>query len=354
MHRDRAPGLEPLRASMAAVARPSHRTDRGLRRLELYAGCGQSTKAGFWKTGTQVMLSELVRLGVIAAVTLAAGAASLAQTMPVEAPSPPAMQLDTLTPPAMQPEAPSRLRARDHVARREPSTFFTIPPIRPSIRRPRGAYQQGKAVAGAWRERALSQRHPDGWAATMYREVCWNPVKNRYMCPDGADYMNPASHVVVLELQNVEDGDVDCTWLTAPRSSHDTRGRPVKQPCKDRCASRCHIPMAPRSRSRSASAPWPSSRSRSPISLSSVSATASAPAKAIPISPSDSRASVQPTTTSRASPAIRPASATGSRSATRPSSRRTRAGSTKRAIGRSTRTSCAPLSSSPSRNRIAQ
>ena len=57
--------------------------------------------------------------------------------------------------------------------------------------------------------------------------------------------------------------------------------------------------------------------------------------------------------TMRRSPAIRPASATGRRSATRTSSRRTRAGRTRPATARSTRTSCGPRCSSPSRTRIA-
>ncbi len=65
-------------------------------------------------------------------------------------------------------------------------------------------------------ERALSSRHPDGWAATMIDDVCWSQTRNRYDCGGGAAYVLPETHAVLLTLTGVEDQRVDCTWLTAP------------------------------------------------------------------------------------------------------------------------------------------
>ncbi|MGZ8409090.1 MAG: hypothetical protein ACXWVS_04060, partial [Hyphomicrobium sp.] len=37
-------------------------------------------------------------------------------------------------------------------------------------------------------EQELSQRHPEGWAATMIDDVCWNVARNRHDCGEGAAY----------------------------------------------------------------------------------------------------------------------------------------------------------------------
>ncbi|MEW5962774.1 MAG: hypothetical protein AB1749_04370 [Pseudomonadota bacterium] len=63
-------------------------------------------------------------------------------------------------------------------------------------------------------ERQLGQRHPDGWAATMYRKTCWNWTRNRYECPDGESYITPESHAVVAEVKGIDDAEVVCTWQT--------------------------------------------------------------------------------------------------------------------------------------------
>jgi len=81
-------------------------------------------------------------------------------------------------------------------------------------------------------EHALSQRHDEGWAASMYRQTCWNATRNRYVCKDGPGYIKPDSHVVIAELAGVEDPSVECTWLTAPRGGKQTRGTAVTQPCQ--------------------------------------------------------------------------------------------------------------------------
>jgi hypothetical protein len=49
-------------------------------------------------------------------------------------------------------------------------------------------------------EQALSRRHEDGWAETMFRNTCWDARSNRFTCPDGKDYINPKSHVVIARI----------------------------------------------------------------------------------------------------------------------------------------------------------
>ena len=56
-------------------------------------------------------------------------------------------------------------------------------------------------------ERALSERHADGWAATMWQDACWDVAKNRHSCPGLSDYVNPKSHKVRAEITDVPDGN---------------------------------------------------------------------------------------------------------------------------------------------------
>ena len=35
-------------------------------------------------------------------------------------------------------------------------------------------------------EQALSARHEDGWAETMFRDTCWDARNNRFACKDGS------------------------------------------------------------------------------------------------------------------------------------------------------------------------
>ncbi len=80
-------------------------------------------------------------------------------------------------------------------------------------------------------ERALAERHADGWAATMWEDACWDWTKNRYSCPALDDYVNPKSHQVRAEVIEVADaGSVNCTWLTAPKSGR-KRGASITVPC---------------------------------------------------------------------------------------------------------------------------
>ena len=80
-------------------------------------------------------------------------------------------------------------------------------------------------------ERALSRRHDEGWAATMYRKTCWSTDANRHVCGGKTNYLEPATHAVIVELKGVEERDVECTWLTAPMGGRNIRGTAKKQPC---------------------------------------------------------------------------------------------------------------------------
>ncbi len=83
-------------------------------------------------------------------------------------------------------------------------------------------------------EQALSRRHDEGWAATMFRNTCWDVHTNRFTCPDGGDYINPRSHRVIARIDNVDEAErLDCTWLTAPRGGSVPRGKVVTQPCSE-------------------------------------------------------------------------------------------------------------------------
>jgi hypothetical protein len=85
-------------------------------------------------------------------------------------------------------------------------------------------------------ERALAERHPEGWAATMFRKSCWHWVRNRHECADGADYINPKSHRIVAEIRDLDDADsVECQWLTSPLDGN-RRGIATKAPCSSAVA----------------------------------------------------------------------------------------------------------------------
>ena len=80
-------------------------------------------------------------------------------------------------------------------------------------------------------ERLLAGRHPEGWSASMFDKTCWDDTRNRYVCRDRPDYINPKSHMVRASLQGLADAQiVDCTWLTAPHG-RGGRGKSVTLPC---------------------------------------------------------------------------------------------------------------------------
>jgi hypothetical protein len=80
-------------------------------------------------------------------------------------------------------------------------------------------------------ERVLAERHPDGWSATMFSSICWDPASNRHACKDRPDYTNPKSHRILVWLADLPDAQtVDCTWLTSPQG-RGPRGASVTLPC---------------------------------------------------------------------------------------------------------------------------
>src|SRR5262245_22271236 len=65
-------------------------------------------------------------------------------------------------------------------------------------------------------EQALSKRHEDGWAATMFHDTCWNVRDNSFECKD-QNYIEPTSHRVTARITDIDEAEgIGCTWLTAP------------------------------------------------------------------------------------------------------------------------------------------
>ena len=64
-------------------------------------------------------------------------------------------------------------------------------------------------------EHALARRHEAGWAETMYRKTCWAGARNRHVCPEKGDYINPGRHRVVVTLKGMPEPNVDCRWITS-------------------------------------------------------------------------------------------------------------------------------------------
>jgi len=82
-------------------------------------------------------------------------------------------------------------------------------------------------------ERALSERHPDGWSTFTFAKTCWDGTRNRYACRERADYINPKSHTVLARLEGLEDAQtVDCSWLISPQGqARGPRKKAVTLPC---------------------------------------------------------------------------------------------------------------------------
>ncbi|MEQ1650605.1 MAG: hypothetical protein ABL898_18665, partial [Hyphomicrobiaceae bacterium] len=80
-------------------------------------------------------------------------------------------------------------------------------------------------------ERALSERHAEGWASTMLGNTCWNAQQNQHRCPDVGSYINPKSHKIRAEVRELPEGEtVDCVWRTTPLSGRGSGGT-VTVPC---------------------------------------------------------------------------------------------------------------------------
>src|SRR5262245_35589717 len=80
-------------------------------------------------------------------------------------------------------------------------------------------------------ERLLSERHADGWSATMFAKTCWDRERNRYGCRERTDYLNPKSHTIMAHMEGLDDAQtVDCTWHAKP-TGRGKRNQPVTLPC---------------------------------------------------------------------------------------------------------------------------
>jgi len=84
-------------------------------------------------------------------------------------------------------------------------------------------------------ERRLAERFPYGWAEAVWRKTCWRESDHRYTCKTEPDYINPASHRVIVELRGGGgDPNARCTWLTAPLAAKGTvkgRGQSLPAEC---------------------------------------------------------------------------------------------------------------------------
>jgi hypothetical protein len=83
-------------------------------------------------------------------------------------------------------------------------------------------------------EHALARRHEAGWAETMYRKTCWAGARNRHVCPDKGDYINPTHHRVVVTLKGMVEPELECRWVTSELRDPGERAgaeSAVSQPC---------------------------------------------------------------------------------------------------------------------------
>ncbi|PPC98495.1 MAG: hypothetical protein CTY31_13040 [Hyphomicrobium sp.] len=117
-----------------------------------------------------------------------------------------------------------------------PFRFFTDPldtEVHRATYRALGPEDRNSPVLAS--ERALQRRHDDGWAATMYKNTCWNASTNRFTCETYDDYMNPKQHQITAEISGIEDAqNLSCTWLTSPNGGASPRGKAVTQPCNEK------------------------------------------------------------------------------------------------------------------------
>jgi hypothetical protein len=73
-------------------------------------------------------------------------------------------------------------------------------------------------------ERRLARHHPMGWATLMKGPTCWDAKHNRHRCPDGRQYLQPTSHVIVVQATGLDDdpGSV-CIWRVTTRKDMQPR-----------------------------------------------------------------------------------------------------------------------------------
>lgn len=148
---------------------------------------------------------------------------SIAQDLPPAAPTPPPHATPLAVPKiTWRVENPFRFFSDASDTEVHRATFLALPP----------EDQLQHPVLSA--EQALSTRHENGWAETMFRETCWNARINRFECKEGGSYINPKSHRIVLTVDNVDEAaGLTCTWLTAPHAGGALRGDAITQACSE-------------------------------------------------------------------------------------------------------------------------
>ncbi|HEX2843553.1 hypothetical protein [Hyphomicrobium sp.] len=91
--------------------------------------------------------------------------------------------------------------------------------------------EQREAAPVLASEHALARRHEAGWAETMYRKTCWAGRRNRHVCPDKSDYVNPDRHRVIVSLKGMTEPNVDCRWITSELGPSPGAESAVTRPC---------------------------------------------------------------------------------------------------------------------------
>ena len=80
-------------------------------------------------------------------------------------------------------------------------------------------------------ERRLAARSPRGWTEEVFKETCWDAVRNRYrFCRGkGINYINPKSHKVLVQLAGDYEPTDRCEWIFSPGLKRAKRGRIVRK-----------------------------------------------------------------------------------------------------------------------------
>ena len=83
-------------------------------------------------------------------------------------------------------------------------------------------------------ERALSARHEEGWASTMYRKTCWNWTNSTFECSSIKNYIDPKDHTVVLRLTGSPQGaTAECNWEASSKAGRKQKPLRITQSCAD-------------------------------------------------------------------------------------------------------------------------
>ena len=80
-------------------------------------------------------------------------------------------------------------------------------------------------------ERRLSEQYPRGWAEKIFRETCWDGIRNRYrFCRGkGLNYINPKTHKVLVHLNGNFESTDRCEWIFSPGLKRARRGQIVRK-----------------------------------------------------------------------------------------------------------------------------